>query len=532
MEQTDGTQVRHHMSKALPLRPPLGADINDDTGIDVDVVIVGSGAGGSTLAYALRHSGAQILVIERGDFIPAEPQNQSAEAVFVEQRYRTVEQWRTPLGETFVPRIYYCVGGSTKFYAGHLCRFRESDFLQVEHQGGTSPEWPFTYRELEPYYSLAEEIYQVRGTQGRDSTDPPRRRPYPFPQVPHEPYVAELEERMLDLGLHPNPMPLAVALGSGGGCVRCGSCDGFPCQYGAKGDAESRALQPALDSGSVQLLTRTTVLYLETDSSGRTVTRAVAQRADGQILQVRAGTFVLSAGAVNSAALLLRSGSSAHPKGLSNRSGLVGRRYMVHNISRLLAVDRARRNSVVFQKTLSLNDFYLHGPGYDYPMGNIQLTGNLHPAMVDDVVPGEPVARLLELTDYSVGWLAMSEDLPVSSNRVSVDRSGGVVLDWTPNNVVSHSRLVEQAREMLTDMGFHQIGVKRAAITSNSHQCGTVVMGDDSARSVLDPYCRSHEVRNLFVIDGSFFPSSAAMNPALTIIAQALRVADKGSVLP
>lgn len=500
--------------------------------IDADVLVIGSGAGGSTLAYALRDTGARILVIERGDFIPAETQNQSVAAVFIEQRYRTVEQWSTPRGETFLPRIYYCVGGNTKFYGAHLCRFRESDFLPVEHQGGMSPEWPFSYADLEPYYSWAEEIYQVRGVPGRDKTDPPRSRPYSFPHVPHEAYVAELEQRMIDLGLHPNPMPLAVALGSGGGCVRCGTCDGFPCRYGAKGDAETRALAPALASETVQLLTRTTVTQLETDSRGRTVTGAVARHADGRIFHVKAGTFVLSAGAVNSAALLLRSRSSAHPDGLSNRSGLIGRRFMFHNISRLLAVDRSCRNPVVFQKTMSLNDFYTNGPDYDYPMGNIQLVGKLQREMVADVAAGEEISALLDLADYSVDWLAISEDLPVLTNRVSLDKSGGIVVDWKPNNTESHIRLVEQARVILNDMGFHDIGIKRAGIASNSHQCGTVVLGDDPARSVLDRYCRSHEVRNLFVIDGSFFPSSAALNPALTIMAQALRVADQGNVLP
>jgi choline dehydrogenase-like flavoprotein len=529
--RTDESKVRTAPGSHSRPSQPAG-QVSAEADINVDIVIVGSGAGGSTLAYALRHSGARILVVERGGFIPMEPQNQSAAAVYIERRYCTVEPWHTPSRQAFLPRIYYCVGGNTKFYGGHLCRFRESDFRQLEHRGGISPKWPFSYCELEPYYCLAEQIYRVRGRSGRDPTDPPRSAPHPFPEVPHEPYIAELEQRMLDLGLHPSPMPLAIGLGSGGGCVRCGSCDGFPCLYGAKGDAETRALRPALDTGSVELLTGTTVMRLETDSSGRRVTHAIARRADGRVLRIRAGAFALSAGAVNSAALLLRSSSPAHPDGLSNRSGLVGRRYMVHNISRLLAIDPGRRNPVVFQKTLYVNDFYSRGPGYDYPMGNIQLVGKLRPEMVADVVPGEPADEALKRADYSVDWLAVSEDLPVATNRVCLDRSGNIVVDWAPNNTASHSRLVDQARMMLNDMGFRQVGIKRAGIASNSHQCGTVVLGDDPARSVLDQYCRSHEVRNLFVVDASFFPSAAAMNPALTIIAQALRAADKGAILP
>ncbi|MFI1161915.1 GMC oxidoreductase [Streptomyces sioyaensis] len=434
-------------------------------------------------------------------------------------------------GRTFTPGVHQYVGGSTKVYGASLPRFREEDFLAVEHWEGTSPAWPFSYTDLEPHYAVAEQWYRVHGSLGQDPTEPRRSGPYPFPALAHEPYVADLAERLRLQGLHPYALAMGVDYGEGGACVRCRTCDGFPCLVGAKSDAETCGVRPALSEGQVRLLTGTRLVRLDTDPAGRTVVAARAERG-GDVLELRAGTFVLSAGAVESAALLLRSQSAAHPHGLGNSSGLVGRGYMQHNNAALLAVDLRRPNTTRFQKTLAVNDYYRPGKGGPYPLGNIQLLGKLQAAMLKAARPRLPRPLLRTMAEHSVEWWVMSEDLPDDDNLVVLAPSGRVRVHWSPTNVRAHRELVGHARQMMRRAGYRFVAAETFGVETNSHQCGTLRAGDDPARSVLDPYCRSHAVHNLFVVDASFFPSSAAMNPALTIAAQAIRVAREGNMLP
>jgi choline dehydrogenase-like flavoprotein len=485
--------------------------------LNADVVIVGSGMGGATTAYALAQRGVDVLVLERGERLPRELQNWSPQAVFVERRYKPAERWLDGHGHEFAPGVHYVVGGNTKVYGASLPRFRERDFAAIEHLDGISPAWPFSYEDLEPYYAAAERLYRVHGTTGEDPTEPWRSAPFPYPALEHEPYIADLAERLRAQGVTPSANSMGVDRREGGSCIRCGTCDGFPCKLGAKSDAETCAIDPAIATGNARLVTGTRVRRIVADRSGRRIGRLIAEGRDG-VTEVTGGKFVLAAGAVNSAALLLASG-------LANSSGLVGRNFMMHNNAHIVAVDLNRRNTVTFQKTLSVNDWY-HDGGDGFPAGAMQLIGKVQGRMMKAAAPRAVPRPVLErVARRSVEWLVMSEDLPSRDNRVLVDGAGRIVTPRVPRGVRTHRRLLTRAKRLLRAAGYDAILTQHFDISMNSHQCGTVVAGQDPAHSVLDPWCRTHDVENLWVVDGGFFPSSAAMNPALTIAAQALRVA-------
>ena len=491
-----------------------------------DIVIIGTGAGGGTLAWGLRNLGARVLVLERGDFLPREPANWSPEALFVENRYKTAETWQNADGGIFKPGVHYFVGGNTKVYGAALPRLREVDFGPIQHAGGVSPGWPISYAELEPWYAEAERLYNVHGEASVDPTDPPRSGPFPYPAMPSDPYMEELAGKLQRQGLHPAPLPVGVDYRPGGRCIRCRTCDAFPCLVDAKGDADVCAVRSAVASPTVELWTRAFARRLFTDDFGRRVTGVEVDR-DGDMVRVAADVVVVACGAANSAALLLRSISDHHPNGLANGSGLVGRNYMVHTNSVLLAVDPRKRNPTVFQKTISINDFY--GAGADaefpYPMGNLQPVGKVQAAMLAGSVRRAPLRVLAAVAAHSTDWWVMSEDLPDPANRVTVAPDGAIRVRWRPNNLAAHEKLMARAKAMLRRAGYPLLLDRRMGIETNSHQCGTLRFGRDPETSVLDPYCKAHEVDNLYAVDAGFFPSSAAVNPALTIAAQALRVA-------
>jgi choline dehydrogenase-like flavoprotein len=486
--------------------------------------------GGGTLAWALRKSGAKVLLVERGDYLPREPENWSPEEVFGKGRYRNAEPWLDETtGEMFAPGVHYYVGGNTKVYGACLPRFRQEDFTDVEHADGVSSGWPVSYADMEPHYLAAERLYRVHGTPGGDPTEPWRSGDYPYPALEHEPPVAELADSLARQGLHPFLMPMGVDRREGGACIRCETCDGFPCQVDAKSDAETCAIRPALAEPDVQLLTRTRVRRLETSPDGSTVVAADAER-DGRPVRIRAGRFVLACGAVNSAALLLASATDRHPQGLANGSDLVGRRYMVHNSTFFVAVDPRRRNDVVFQKTLGLNDWYLPGRDNDKPLGNLQMLGKLRGTMAKKARPWAPMPALNFMTDHSIDVYLTTEDLPDLDNRVVRDASGRIGVRWRPNNLRPHHELVRRVRGAMRAAGYPLTFSQRMDVTTNSHQCGTAVMGHDPSTSVVDANCRAHQVSNLWLVDSSVFPSAAALNPALTIAANSLRVASSGAL--
>ncbi|MDX6425941.1 MAG: hypothetical protein QOD52_1346, partial [Gaiellaceae bacterium] len=450
----------------------------------------------------------------RGERLPREAENWSPRAVFAERRYKPSERWLDGDGRSFAPGVHYVVGGNTKVYGASLPRFRERDFDAVEHEDGISPAWPFRYADLEPYYGEAERMYDVHGTTGEDPTEPWRSSAYPQPALEHEPYIAELAERLRAQGVSPSSNAMGVDRREGGLCIRCGTCDGFPCKLGAKRDAETCGIEPALETGNTRLATGVRVQRIV--GTGRRVDHLVAEDRDGEV-KVTGAKFVLAAGAVNSAALLLGSD-------VANSSGQVGRNFMMHNNAHIVAVDVNRRNDVTFQKTLSVNDWYLDG-GDGRPLGALQLIGKTQGVMMKTAAPrGVPVVVLNQIAGRSVEWLVMAEDLPHPDNRVTVDGAGTITTARVAHGVRTHRRLLERAKRLLRSAGYDAVLTQHFDISMNSHQCGTLVAGTDPATSVLDPWCRAHDLDNLWVIDAGFFPSSAAMNPALTIAAQALRV--------
>jgi len=292
-----------------------------------------------------------------------------------------------------------------------------------------------------------------------------------------------------------------------------------------KSEADVCCVRPAIARENVELWTNAYARTLLTTPRGDKVT-AVDVDVNGETVRVEASMVVVSCGAVNSAALLLRSANDAHPNGLANSSGLVGRRYMAHLATMMQGFHPFRKNATVFQKTVAINDFYFRGPGTRYPLGHIQSQGRTHGVMAQTVVPQVPLSWYDWWVARGVDWLAMSEDLPDPGNRVTLDSRGRIQLVYRPNNLKAHRRLVKEARRVLYRLGFWVVMTHSHGAKNTTHQCGTLVFGDNPRESVLDQYCRAHDVENLFVVDASFFPSSAAVNPALTIAAQALRVAD------
>ncbi len=489
-----------------------------------DVIIVGSGAGGGTLARALAPTGASILILERGDFVPREAENWDPEAVWKQLRYRTTERWLDDAGREFRPYTHYCVGGNTKFWGSVLYRLRREDFEETEHADGVSPAWPIDYDTLEPYYERAERLYQVRGERGADPTEPPRG-PFPHPPIPHSDEIAAIVERLRGQGLHPSPLPLGLLNpGQPGGCVLCDTCNSFPCREHAKSEAETCCVEPILERDNVTLWTGALARRLLTDPAGRRIDAVEVER-HGEIKRVRAPLVAVSCGAVNSAALLLRSATDRHPAGLANSSGLVGARYMAHLATMMQGFHPFRKNRTVFQKTVGINDFYLRGPDTPYPLGQLQSQGRTHGVMAQSVEPRVPLWAYDAWMARGVDWLAMTEDLPRIENRVTLAADGRIRLRYRPNNVTAHRRLVREMKRIFRRLGFWVVVTHSHEARNTTHQCGTACFGSDPRTSVLDPHCRAHDVENLFVVDASFFPSSAAVNPGLTIAAQALRVA-------
>jgi choline dehydrogenase-like flavoprotein len=509
-----------------------------------DVIIIGSGAGGGTLFHALAPTGKRVLLLERGAYVPREKDNWSTKAVNLEGKYNTRETWRDRDGKPLHPHTNYFVGGNTKFYGAALFRLRREDFGEIKHWGGVSPAWPISYEELEPYYTRAEHLYQVHGKRGVDPTDPPASAPYLHGPVSHEPRIQQLSDDFGRMGLRPFHVPLGVMLDEkdphASRCIRCDTCDGHPCLVSAKADAQVVCVDPALAHPNATLLTGAHVTRLETSASGREVTRVVVERGD-QAEVYSADVVVVSAGAINSAALLLRSASGAHPRGLANGSGVVGRHYMGHVNSVMMALSKCP-NPTVFQKTLAVNDFYFGSPEWPYPMGHISFVGKLDAYTLKAGAPAFAPGWTLDLmARHSLDFWLTSEDLPHPDNRVTLDREGNIVLSYTPNNEEPHRRLVARLQQLMkqqTKCGVHghecheglfarslYLG-QRIPLAGVAHQNGTVRFGHDPQTSALDVNCRAHEVDNLYVVDGSFFPSSAAVNPALTIMANALRVAD------
>jgi choline dehydrogenase-like flavoprotein len=488
-----------------------------------DIIIVGSGMGGGTLASAMAPSGARILILERGERLPKEPANWDAKSVFGDLRYATREDWSNEYGRPYGANAHYHVGGATKVFGAAMFRLRERDFEALETAAGTSPAWPFRYADLEPYYARAEALFDVHGSGSEDPSEPWRSSPYPKLPIRHDEALERIVQRMRESGLHPSHLPMALDDGEGGSCQRCATCDAFPCRLGAKNDAEQRAVNAALAYPNVQLLTGARVgRFLS--SSGSKVDAVEVVRNGGR-LHLKAGTFVLSAGAINSAKILLSSGHPSREGGLSNESGQVGRNLMLHVSTAIVSVDPRQRTPVKFQKTLAINDFYFGKSGSGYPLGSVQTLGKLSYEALGKARRWMPKFVADGLLKRSIEFVAMTEDLPDPENRVALD-GASLRIRYVPNNLASHRSLLKEWRNAMRAIDRPIMIAQSFGKTATTHQCGTVRMGSSPGDAAIDQFCRSFEVSNLFVVDGSFFPSSSAVNPSLTIAAQALRVAD------
>ena len=509
---------------------------------EYDVIVIGTGAGGGTLAHTIAQTGKRILLLERGDFLTKELGNWDPDPVFVDGQYISPDTWYDEDGTPFQPQVHYFVGGATKMYGAALYRLRPEDFGELKHADGISPAWPVSYTDFEPWYTKAEWLYQVHGSHGEDPTEGPWSRQYPWPAVSHEPRIQDISDALGQGGYHPFHAPCGILLDEAhrpaSTCIRCAWCDGYPCMVHAKADAEVIAVRPILDMPNITLLLNAEVTRLETDPSGRTVTGVVVDRGgDGKEEVYRSDIVVLAAGAANTARILLRSASDTHPAGLANGSDQVGRNYMFHN-SKAVSGFGEQVNDTVYQKTLCVNDFYLPGGDRQWPLGNIQMLGKSNAGAMKGEEPHltklVPHWSLEEAARHAVDFWLTTEDLPRPDNRVTLDADGNIRLSYTQSNDSEATDLYGEFRKILNHIGLakHHVLHKSFYMSMNipiagvAHQTGTCRFGADPAASVLDVNCKAHEVDNLYVADTSFFPSIGAVNPALTAIANAIRVGE------
>jgi choline dehydrogenase-like flavoprotein len=508
-----------------------------------DVVIIGSGPGGGTMAWRLAQTGKRVLLLERGDYLPRERENWDSQAVFIDARYQTKETWYGADGKSFHPGLHYFVGGNSKVYGGVLLRLREGDFGEIRHPDGISPAWPLGYDVFEPYYQRAEELYYVHGLRGEDPTEPPSKKPYAYPPITHEPRIQELFDGLKREGHHPFHLPVGILLDERDGkalphsaCIRCDAFDGYPCMTNGKADAQIVCVDPTLRAyPNLTLLTNSYVDKLTTDSQGRRISGVNVLRG-GEQTTYSGDIVIVACGALSSALLMLRSGNGDHPNGLANGSGQVGRNYMRHNNAVLMAISRTP-NPTKFQKTLGLNDFYFGSDDWEFPLGHIQMVGKSDGVQIE----GEGLPGFLQwfpempfdwLAKHSLDFWLTSEDLPLPGNRIYYDKDR-ITLDLTPTNLEGQRRLREKLRVLCGKLDVHPHLFERTLylgqnvpIGGTAHQAGTMRFGTDPSQSVLDLNCRAHEIDNLYVTDAGFFPSIGAVNPTLTIIANALRVGD------
>jgi len=550
-----------------------------------DAIIIGTGAGGGTLALHLAQAGKNILILERGPFMPQEKLNWDTQAVFLDNRYHTRETWQDKDGKDLHPQQSYFVGGQTKVYGAAMFRMRAEDFGIIHHQGGISPAWPISYADLEPYYTQAEELFHVHGDLGAapavpggfgssfDPTEPFHSKKYPYPPLANEPRMQSIEDDVRKLGVNTFPIPLGLKRNESdplaSKCIRCDTCDGYPCLVHAKSDADINCIRQImlLTNATGTAVTAVEVLH---SGPGKPYSSEPSPTASTQTATYTAGIFAVCAGAINSAVILLASANDKHPTGLANSSDQVGRNFMYHQADALLAIS-TETNYDSYTKTWGTNDFYFKDtdPTYPYPLGQVQPVGSFHFEMMKgDAPPLTPGFVLETMKQHAVPWWLTTEDLPDPTNRVTLHNTTpnsaeslepGVVgahpsgdtgrtnqsdpvtvnaphriqLSYTPNNVESFNRLkdrwvdvLKRAGHATTHVPLHAYFKKRIPLEGVGHQNGTCRMGHDPTTSVLNAHCKAHDLDNLYVVDASCFASASAVNPSLTIIANAIRISN------
>jgi len=474
-----------------------------------DFVVIGSGAGGGTLAHELAACDARVLLIEAGDWLrPTAPGAGEPLGRYIGDYYP----------DRSVP--IEVVGGQTKFYGAALYRYRESDFAAVEHEAGTTPGWPLDYAELAPFYDRVEAVYKVHGDPGLDRTEPPRGRPLPHSHLPHSPTVARMVARLAEVGAEPAPIPRALLWQNASGpCQLCATCDAHLCRVEAKGDTDIAAVRPALASGRVTLLTRTRALRILTDPSGRQATGVEVER-DGERAIVPAGGIVVSAGLEATVALLRRSRTGAWPEGLGNAGGALGRYLAGHSTGMLFPFVSLRKMADEHTKTFAINQFYHGDSTWRWPLGVIQMSGQM-PMWREVGRAIRPIAHIL--ARHALTAFYMTEALPGRDTgfRFDGDRLVG------KQDAIHNMRTFRHMRKLATGM-FRQAGypvLARRRPPYLWHETGGARMGDDPATAVVDRNLAVHGIAGLHVVDASVLPSAGAVNTGLTIMALASRLA-------
>ncbi|MDP0491377.1 MAG: GMC family oxidoreductase [Verrucomicrobiota bacterium JB023] len=496
---------------------------------DIEFLIIGSGPGGTSAALKLVQAGRRVLMIERGDFLPKEAENRDSQAVYGERRYRTSERWIDQEGEEFQPWMHFHVGGNAKLYGSAHFRFREADFGEVPYDEGMSPAWPISYSDLASYYDEAEALYRVHGNRSMDASEPTGR-PYPYGPLKDEPAISQLKRGLTETGISSFPLPVGVSPGesSGGWETDLAHFDAYPDPSLSKADPEAVALD-SLQGGRFELLTKTQALrFLHRD--GQVIGLEVEREGQREVLQ--AERYLCSAGAIQSAKLFLNSGDDG---AFANSSGQVGRNYMAH----LCSAGSATFKEAVpdkFAKTFGTNHWYQPDRG-GCLAGSIQTQGKWDAAQYEL----EPWTHLdgydsRQLAEHGLEFFFMTEDLPLPQNRIQLDSGGRLHLHRELSNRALHQQLVDEFGAALAELPTDSLTLRHyrsqlMPVAWCTHQCGTLRFGLDPTTSVLTPDCRAHDLDNLWVLDGSFFPSSSALNPTLTIVANALRVGEKLATL-
>jgi choline dehydrogenase-like flavoprotein len=501
-----------------------------------DAIVVGSGFGGAMAARALVHAGWRVLLLERGGWVPRGPENWAQENVGeLTPHYSREAAYRQLRGGRDLG-AYFCVGGPSVFYGGVSLRFREKDFeLDRDIVGDSGARWPVGYRDLEPYYTAAERILGVAGASGEDPTEPGRSEPYPYPATDLAPVTQRIERAARALGLTPFRLPLAinrVATDGRGVCQSCGTCDGFACAVGAKNDLATTVIGPLLKRG-LRLETGAVVTRLIAD--GRRVTGVeVAAKESGQRRIYRAPQVILAAGALATPHLLLTSELAP----LNPGGRVIGRYLQRHYNEILFGIFPSPPNpGGGFHKQIGIHDLYFGHPSVRTPsgkLGGMQQLPTPPVGLVRAELPRLVGAVCAPLIKHLTGLLVMAEDQPVYENRVLLDERAADRYG-IPRLIISHrhtsrdraagAALAGVARRILRRAG--AIACYRHRVATFSHAVGTVRMGKDPYTSALDADCRYRGLDNLTVVDASVLPTSAAVNPSLTISAIALRAAER-----
>ena len=490
-----------------------------------DVIVIGSGAGGGTLAGAMSRKGKTVLVLERGGAMALEDQNVADVDLFRKDRYHPKnERWFGPDGDPFPPQTTYARGGNTKIWGAVLERMREQDFGEVVLQDGISPAWPLDYAELAPYYRQAEQLYRVHGKAGVDPTEPSRNEEFMAPPKPLEPFLEPLRSALERQGCHPYDIPISWSED----------------RDDPSGDAQLFGLQVG-DPDRLTVRDHARVLRLHVNPGGRVI-RGVEAEVNGDVWLFSADVVVLAAGAINTPAILLRSDNAHHPKGISNGSDQVGRNLMNLQLTSILQL-ATERNSGRYGRSLAINDYYWGDKNVSFPLGHIQAAGGVlqdalfaeSPPVLSLVTKLIPDFGLERLASRSVAWWAMTEVRPDPHNKVWLNNEQ-IRINYIPNNREAHDRLVYRWIDTLKDV--ENDPITKVVLKAPTHArgeaplsvvgfgCGTCRMGEDAASSVVDPQGKCHELENLYIADSSVFPSCPSVGPGLTVIALALRLAD------